>query len=70
VDALFGGGVAAALGASPDPTLRPGTDVRSGSAPGFMGNPLLAVLGVAAVGIGSLVATLAWIRATGGRARR
>ena len=59
-----------ALAASPDPTLRPGTDVRSGGTPGFVGNPLLAILGVAAVGIGSLVATLAWIRLTGGRARR
>ncbi len=70
LDSIVGGGVAAALAASPDPTLRPGTDVRSGSAPGFVGNPGLAILGVVAVGIGSLVATLAWVRLTGGRGRR
>ncbi len=70
LESILGGGVASALAASPDPTLRPGTDVRSGGTPGFVGNPLLAILGVAAVGIGSLVATLAWIRLTGGRARR
>lgn len=70
LDAIVGGGVAAALAASPDPTLRPGTDVRSGGAAEFMGDPLLAILGVAAVGIGSVVATLAWVRLTGGRARR
>ena len=70
LEAIVGGGVASALAASPDPTLRPGTDVRSGSPPGFVGNPLLAILGVAAVGIGSLVATLAWVRITAGRPRR
>ena len=70
LDAMVGGGVAAALAASPDPTLRPGTDVRSGGAAEFMGNPLLAILGVAAVGIGSVVATLAWVRLTAGRAQR
>ncbi|HET9853069.1 MAG TPA: hypothetical protein VFP56_11270 [Candidatus Limnocylindrales bacterium] len=70
LDALFGNGVAAALAASPDPTLRPGTDIRSGDAAGFMGEPLLAILGVAALGVASLLATLAWVRFTGGRARR
>lgn len=70
LEATLGGGVTAALAASPDPTLRPGTDTRSGSAPGFVGNPLLAILGVVAVGMGSVAATLAWIRFTGGRSRR
>jgi hypothetical protein len=70
LEAVLGGGVAAALAASPDPTLRPGTDVRGGSTPGFVGNPILAILGVLAVGIGSVAATLAWIRWTGGRTRR
>jgi hypothetical protein len=69
LDGLIGGGVAAALGASPDPTLLPGTDIRSGGAAGFVGDPLLAILGVVALGLGSLVATLAWIRLTGGRHR-
>ena len=70
LEAVLGGGVATALGASPDPTLRPGTDVRGGSTPGFVGDPLLAILGVVALGIGSLLATLAWVRWTGGPARR
>ena len=70
LDALFGGGVAAALAASPDPTIRPGTDIRGGSTAGFMGDPVLAVAVAALVGIGSVVATLTWIRLTGGRARR
>ncbi len=69
LDAILGDGVAAALAASPDPTLRAGTDTRSGGAPGFVGNPLVAILGVAAVGLGSLVATLAWVRLTRGRER-
>ncbi len=70
LEAVVGGGVATALAASPDPTLRPGTDTRSGGAPGFVGNPLVAILGVAAVGIASLVATLAWVRLTRGREGR
>lgn len=69
IEAAFGGGVAGALAASPDPTLRPGTDIRSGDAAGFMGEPLLAILGVAALGLASLVATLAWVRFTSGRQR-
>jgi hypothetical protein len=70
LDAVLGSGVASALAASPDPTLRPGTDVRGGSAPGFVGDPLLAILGVVALGVGSVVATLAWVRWTGGPGRR
>ena len=70
VDAVLGSGAATALAASPDPTLRPGTDVRGGSTPGFVGDPLLAILGVLAVGIGSVAATLAWVRWTGGPTRR
>ena len=70
LDSVIGGGAVAALAASPDPTLRPGTDIRGGSTPGFVGNPVLAIVGAAIVGLGSVVATLAWIRVTGGRARR
>jgi hypothetical protein len=70
LEAMLGGGVAAALAASPDPTLRPGTDVRGGSTPGFVGDPLLAILAVLALGIGSVVGTLAWVRWTGGPTRR
>jgi hypothetical protein len=68
VDMVVGGGVATALAASPDPTLRPGGDTRtSGTSPGFVGSPLLAILGVLALGAGSVVATLAYVRASGGR---
>jgi hypothetical protein len=70
LDAVVGGGVASALAASPDPTLRAGSDTRSGGTPGLVGNPLLAVAGVALVGVVSLVATLAWVRITGGRGSR
>ena len=67
VDAVTGG-VATALAASPEPTLRPGGDTRtSGGGPGLVGDPLLAVLIVAAVAFVSVVATLAWVRLTGGR---
>ena len=68
LDALLGGGVAVTLAASPDPTLRPGGDTRTpGSSPGFVGEPMLAVLGVLAVGVGALLATLGYVRLSGGR---
>lgn len=68
VDALAGGGLAVAHAASPDPTLAPGGDTRTpGSSPGFVGEPLLAVLGVLALGLGSVIATLAYVRFSGGR---
>lgn len=56
---------AAALAASPDPTLRPGTDTRSpGEGPGLVGDPAFAVLAVLAVGLVAAAATLAWVRLT------
>jgi hypothetical protein len=65
IDAVIGGGTAAALAASPDPSLRPGSDTRSsGSGPGLVGDPLFAVLVVFAVGVLSVAGTLAWIRIT------
>lgn len=70
LDSMVGGGVAAALAATPNPTVLPGTDIRTGNAAGFVGNPLFAVLAVAALGILSVAVTLAWIRLTDGRARR
>ena len=64
----LGGGVATALAASPDPTLRPGSDTRSsGGGPGLVGEPLAAVLGVLGLGLVSLLASLAYVRFTGGR---
>jgi hypothetical protein len=66
-DALVGGGAAAALAASPEPSLRPGSDTRSsGGGPGLVGDPLLAIVGVAAVALTSVLASLAYIRLTRG----
>jgi hypothetical protein len=70
LESFFGAGAAAALAASPDPTVLPGTDIRTGNAAGFVGDPLFAILGVAALGILSVAGTLAWVRLTGGRSRR
>ena len=68
LDAVVGGGAAAAFAATPEPTLRPGSDTRtSGGGPGLVGDPLFAVLIVAAVAILSVAGSLAWIRMTGGR---
>ena len=68
LDALIGGGAAAALAASPEPTLRPGSDTRtSGGGPGLVGDPLFAVLVVLAIAVLSVAGSLAWIRVTGGR---
>ena len=62
------GGVATALAASPDPTLRPGGDTRtSGGGPGLVGDPLFAILGVAGLALLSIIGSLAWVRLTGGR---
>ena len=61
---------AAALAASPDPTSAPGGDPRSaGQGPGLVGDPLLAIAIVAGIGLVSLLATLLWVRATGGARR-
>lgn len=70
LDAVLGG-AATALAASPDPTQRPGSDTRSsGSGPGIVGEPVLAVLGVLGVAGASLLASLVYVRLTGGRSRR
>jgi hypothetical protein len=56
-----------ALAASPSPSNGAGGDPRSsGQGPGLVGDPLLAILVVAAIGVLALVATLAYVRATGG----
>ncbi|MEO8273031.1 MAG: hypothetical protein ABI620_03110 [Chloroflexota bacterium] len=68
VESLVGGGAAAALAATPDPTLRPGSDTRSsGSGPGLVGEPLLALLGVLGVAALSLLGSIAYVRLTGPR---
>ena len=56
-----------ALAASPTPTAAAGGDPRSaGQGPGLVGDPLLAIVVVVGIGVVSLVATLLWVRATGG----
>lgn len=68
LEAVIGGGTAAALAASPDPTMGPGSDTRSsGGGPGLVGDPLFAVLVVLAVAVVSVAGTLLWVRMTGGR---
>ena len=68
-DQLFGGATTT-LAASPQPTLRPGSDTRTtGSGPGLVGDPALALLGVLAVALVSVVASLAYVRITGGPKR-
>jgi hypothetical protein len=58
---------AVTLAASPSPTAAAGGDPRSaGQGPGLVGDPLLAIGLVVLIGLVSLLATLAWVRATGG----
>lgn len=58
------------LAASPSPTAGSGGDPRSsGQGPGLVGDPLVALLAVLAIGGLALALTLAWIRVTGRRAR-
>jgi hypothetical protein len=58
-----------AMGASPSPTAGSGGDPRSsGQGPGLVGDPLIALLAVLAIGGLALGLTLAYIRVTGRRA--
>jgi len=60
--------VGIAMAASPSPTQGPVGDPRSsGSGPGLVGDPLFAIGIVVLIAVVSLVATLAYVRATGGR---
>jgi hypothetical protein len=69
-ESILVGGAATALAASPGATVRPGSDTRTtGGGPGLVGDPALAVLGVLAIALLSLLATLAYVRLTGGRRR-
>lgn len=54
------------LADSPTPSQPIAGDPRAGQAPGFVGDPGLAILVVALVIVISAAATLAWVRATGG----
>jgi hypothetical protein len=56
----------AVLAATPTPAA--GGDPRSsGQGPGLVGDPLFAVLVVVLIAVGAIVATLAYVRLTGGR---
>ena len=56
-----------ASAASPLPTAAAGGDPRSsGVGPGLVGEPLVAIAAVVGLGLVAVVATLAWIRLTGG----
>ena len=56
------------MGASPSPTAGSGGDPRSsGQGPGLVGDPLIALLAVLAIGGLALGLTLAYIRLTGRR---
>ncbi len=57
--------------ASPMPSPETGGDTRSsGAGPGFVGAPLLAILGVLVLGIGTAAVTLVYVRLTGGPRNR
>ncbi len=59
---------AAVLAADPSPTAAAGGDPRSaGEGPGLVGDPAWAIGIVVAIAVVSLLATLAYVRATAGR---
>ena len=56
------------VAASPSPSGGIGGDPRSpGQGPGLMGDPAFAILAVIAIGLITVVATLAYVKLTGGR---
>jgi hypothetical protein len=66
--ALLGAVTGVALAASPSVEPAVGGDPRSsGEGPGLVGDPLVAIVLVLAIGVGAALATLAWVRLTGGR---
>jgi hypothetical protein len=52
--------------ASPVPSAESGDTRSAGEAPGFVGSPLVAVLAVITLGAVAAVATIAYVRLTGG----
>lgn len=59
---------ATTLAASPSPTTAAGGDPRSsGQGPGLVGDPLWAIVIVVAIALLSVLATVAYVRATRGR---
>jgi hypothetical protein len=58
---------AVTFAASPTPGAEVGDPRSSGQGPGLVGDPGLAVLAVVAIGLGSVIATLVYVRLTAGR---
>lgn len=56
----------AAVAASPTPSPQVGDPRSGGQGPGLVGDPLLAIAVVVVIGLLALVATLLYVRATGG----
>jgi hypothetical protein len=66
--ALIGAATQAALAASPSPSAATGGDPRSsGQGPGLVGDPLLAIGLMLAIGLGAAFLTTLYVRLTGGR---
>jgi hypothetical protein len=66
--ALIGAATQTALAASPSPSGTTGGDPRSsGQGPGLVGDPLLAVVLMLAIGLGAALLTTLYVRLTGGR---
>ena len=65
--AFLGGFVTTVLAASPNPSAGGGDPRSSGQGPGLVGDPLMAVALVLAIGLATTVATIGYVRLTGGR---
>jgi len=65
--AVLGVVTATALAASPGPSAAGGDPRSSGQGPGLVGEPLVAIGLVVAIGLAAAVATLGYVRLTGGR---
>jgi hypothetical protein len=66
--ALVANLLVAALVLAATPTPGPAGDPRSaGEGPGLVGDPAFAVVAVLVIGLGTVLATLAYVRMTGGR---
>jgi hypothetical protein len=65
--AFLGGFVTTVSAASPGPSAAAGDPRSSGQGPGLVGDPLTAVILVLAIGLATTVATIGYVRLTGGR---
>ena len=62
-------GAAGARAASPQPSSGAGDTRSAGEAPGFVGSPVVAVGAVLCLGVLAAVATIGYVRLTGGAGR-